>query len=96
LTAVAEQERKRISQRTKDALAAAKARGAKLGNAALACTNKAEAKQRARELWPVMKGLAGLSARAAAVALNKREVPTPTGAPWSYKTVQRVRGRLGM
>lgn len=94
--AVAEQERKRISTRTQDALAAAKKRGVKLGNPALGKANKAAAKARARDLRPQMKALAHLSARSAAKKLNDLEAPTPTGAPWSYKTVQRVRARLGM
>ena len=92
--ALAEKERALISRRTKEALAAAKARGQKLGNRALAAANRAAAVQRARTLRPMMKELAGLSARAAASALNARKIATPTGAPWSYKTVQRVRSRL--
>jgi DNA invertase Pin-like site-specific DNA recombinase len=92
--AVAEQERKRISDRTKDALAAAKARGQELGNPALAEANKAEAMRRARKLRPIMRDVEHLSARAAARVLDRRQIPTRTGAPWSYKTVQRVRERL--
>ena len=38
--------------------------------------------------------LKGLSANAIAKALNERNVPTPTGSPWSAKTVSRVQGRL--
>ena len=94
--AVSEQERARISQRTKDALRAARKRGVKLGNPALAKANKAAARARARDLRPILRELEHLSARAAARTLNSRQVVTPTGAPWSSKTVGRVRERLGM
>jgi hypothetical protein len=53
--AVAEAERKRIGQRTKDALAAARRRGVKLGNSTLAKANKAAAARRARDLRPFMQ-----------------------------------------
>jgi hypothetical protein len=36
--------------------------------------------------------LAGLQAHKAADALNSRAIATPTGRPWSAKTVLRVRG----
>jgi hypothetical protein len=41
-----------------------------------------------------MLDLAGRSANAIAVELNKRGVATPTGSPWSAKTVSRVQRRL--
>jgi DNA invertase Pin-like site-specific DNA recombinase len=93
LAAVAEHEREMIAKRTKDGLAAAKARGKILGNPKLAADNRAAAIERARALSPQLAELAGLSARAAAEELNKRAVATPTGAPWSAKTVIRVRER---
>ncbi|HWN53452.1 MAG TPA: hypothetical protein VNO18_27155 [Xanthobacteraceae bacterium] len=37
-----------------------------------------------------------MSAHKAAEVLNTDKVPTSTGAPWSSKTVIRVRHRLGM
>jgi hypothetical protein len=49
---------------------------------------------RLRAIAPLLHGLAGQSARAIAAELNARQVPTPTGAPWSAKTVIQVRGRL--
>jgi hypothetical protein len=75
--ALAEKERRLISERTKAALQAAKARGKRLGrNGAerLAPAYKAEAAERAKALAPVLSELqgAGLSARAMAVELNHR------------------------
>jgi hypothetical protein len=66
-----------------------------LGNADLAAANKAAAIERAQVIAPIIEELAGLSAHATARELNRREIPTPTGAPWSAKTVLRVRARLG-
>src|SRR5215471_1464400 len=94
LAAVAEHEREMIAQRTKAGLAAAKARGVRLGNAALAAANRAAAADRAETLRPILAELAGLSARKAAAELNVRKVATPTGRPWSAKTVLRARARL--
>jgi DNA invertase Pin-like site-specific DNA recombinase len=93
--AVAEQERRRISERTKDALAAKKAQGVALGGAnAGTMRTQAEAKERAERLRPVLKELSGLSGRKIAVELNRRDVPAPTGGHWSAVTVIRVQRRL--
>jgi DNA invertase Pin-like site-specific DNA recombinase len=92
--AVAQEERRMISDRTKAGLAAARARGVVLGNPKLAADNRAAAIERAEALSPVLRELAGLSARAAAAEFNKRGIATPTGAPWSAKTVIRARERL--
>jgi DNA invertase Pin-like site-specific DNA recombinase len=94
LAAVAEHEREMIAKRTKDGLAAAKAKGVVLGNPGLAVANKAGANERAKALAPILSELAGMSARAIAAELNARQVATPTGAPWSAKTVLRARERL--
>jgi DNA invertase Pin-like site-specific DNA recombinase len=83
-----------ISRRTKDGLAAAKAKGVKLGNIALARANRAAALGRAAKLQPIFAETARISARKAADMLNARNVPTPTGRPWSAKTILRVRGRV--
>jgi DNA invertase Pin-like site-specific DNA recombinase len=95
LAAVAEHEREMIAKRTKDGLAAAKARGVVLGNAGLAAANKASAIERAKALAPILAECQGMSARQIAAELNARQVATPTGAAWSAKTVLRVRERIG-
>lgn len=94
--AVAEEERRMIAARTRAGLASAKARGVKLGNAKQAADNQAAAIARALAMRPTLQEVSGLSARAAAVALNGDRVPTPTGAPWSAKTVIRARERAGL
>jgi DNA invertase Pin-like site-specific DNA recombinase len=93
--ALAEKERRLISQRTKDALAAKKAQGVKLGGLnAKGIANRDEAKARAEALRPVLEELSGLSARAIAAELNAREVATPSGGKWHAETVIRVQRRL--
>ncbi len=93
--ALAEKERRLISQRTRDALAAKKAQGVKLGGLnAKGVRNREEAKARADELRPVLAELAGRSARAIAAELNARGIATPNGARWHTETVLRVQRRL--
>ena len=93
--ALAEKERRLISQRTKDALAAKKAQGVKLGGSnRKSVQTHNEARARAEALRPIFAELAGKSANAIAAELNKRGVGTPTGSPWSAKTVSRVQRRL--
>jgi DNA invertase Pin-like site-specific DNA recombinase len=93
--ALAEKERRLISERTKASLAAAKARGVKLGGANTQSEFAAkEAQARAEELRPLFAELSGLSARKAADELNRRAVATPAGGKWHAVTVLRVRKRL--
>jgi DNA invertase Pin-like site-specific DNA recombinase len=97
LAAVAEHEREMISERTRAGLAAAKERGVKLGGPRLRAMNEArqaDAARRAQTIAPILTEFTGMSARGIAAELNRRRVETPTGAPWSAKTVIRTRQRL--
>ena len=58
--ALAEQERRMISQRTKAALAEAKRRGVRLGNPEQAKANRLEAEAHAERLRPVLTELRGI------------------------------------
>jgi DNA invertase Pin-like site-specific DNA recombinase len=104
---VAEQEREAISARTKDALAAAKARGKVLGkpkgtrvprgdvgNARSVEANKGKADEFAARMRPVLAELSGLSASAAARELEQRGYATARGGKWSATLVVRTRARL--
>jgi DNA invertase Pin-like site-specific DNA recombinase len=93
--ALAEKERRMISQRTKDALAEAKANGKQLGGLRDHGRDlKQAAIERAKALEPLFAELAGKSAREIARVLNERSEPTPTGRPWSAMTVIRAQKRL--
>jgi DNA invertase Pin-like site-specific DNA recombinase len=93
--ALAEKERRVISQRTKDALAVKKAQGVRLGGLnAKGIADREDARARAEALRPVLAELAGQSTRAIAAELNTRGVATPNGGPWSSMTVIRVQRRL--
>lgn len=93
--AFAEKERRLISQRTRDALAAKKAQGFKLGGLnAGGIAARAEAKERAEWLRPVFAELVGLSHRKIALELNARNIATPAGGRWHAVTVKRVMSRL--
>src|SRR3954468_4063276 len=93
--ALAEKERAMISRRTKDALAAKKAQGVKLGGLnAKGIANRDQAKERAEQLRPIFAELGSRSARAIATALNERKIATPTGGKWHAATVIRVQKRI--
>jgi DNA invertase Pin-like site-specific DNA recombinase len=98
--AFAEEEARRISQRTKEALAAAKRRGVVIGATGriLAMRYKAAASRRAHELRPLFNRLSreGIHAPARLVeALNSRGVPSPSGTgKWHRPTVHRVLRRM--
>jgi DNA invertase Pin-like site-specific DNA recombinase len=102
--ALAEKERLLISQRTKAALAAAKARGVKLGNPRLSeargpliAAKKAEAARFAESVAPTIREIQGAGCktlRAIAGALEARGVRTPQGKKWSAMMVSNVLTRL--
>lgn len=100
--ALAEQERKFISQRTKAALAQAKSRGVKLGGHRSNALDKAnalrikEAHRSATKTWQIIKPLldAQLSFRAIAGRLNHSGVRTERGAEFDAKAISRIVKRM--
>jgi DNA invertase Pin-like site-specific DNA recombinase len=93
--ALAEKERQMISERTKAAMQAAKARGAVIGGLRdKGMELQQAAKDFAEGLRDVFAELSGLSARQAAEELNKRGVTTPAGGKWHATQIIRVRNRL--
>lgn len=92
--ALAQEERRMISERTRAGLAAAKAKGVVLGNPKLAENNRAAALARAELLRPILTELSKLSACQVAEELNRRGIETPAGGQWHAQTVIRVRERL--
>lgn len=97
---MAEREGRVIGERTRAALAVAKARGTVLGanGKVLAAKHKTEAADR---LAPVSGLLAsmkadGLTVRQIVAALNDQGVPSPGGAAWHTTNVQRALARLGL
>jgi DNA invertase Pin-like site-specific DNA recombinase len=103
LAAVAEDERERISARTKAALAAAKARGQKLGNPRLAdaCAAVNASRQEAAcafaaEVLPIIREIqaSGISSlRGVANALSERGVKTARGGAWTAVQVGDILAR---
>lgn len=103
LAAVAQEERRLISQRTKAALAAAKKRGAKLGNPHLskarAVANEARQSRAANfasNVLPVIYRVQASgcqSLREIAAALNERGLKTRRGTEWTAVAVSRVLSR---
>ena len=90
---VAELEAGLVSERTKAALKAAKARGVKLGRygaEVLAPKYHEEAVRRARELEPLLRELRGYSLNQIAGELNKRKVKTPRGGRWDHSSVRNI------
>jgi DNA invertase Pin-like site-specific DNA recombinase len=106
---VAQQEREAISRRTREALAAARARGVKLGcpngakhlrqygNGLAVKALKAAAGERASGLSSTIAGLKAegvSSANAIAGALNARSIATPRGGKWTARSVLNLTARL--
>lgn len=102
MAAFAEHEAKRISQRTKEALAVAKSRGVVLGKAGAKNLRpnieerKSAANAFAERLRPIFDGMKvrGLSQRGMVEELNNVGVPAPKGGAWMLSQVQRVIRRL--
>ena len=93
--ALAEKERRMISERTRAALRAAKARGVVLGGmTSKSLEYQRQARERAERLRDVFTELNDLSARKTAEVLNERGIPTPEGGKWYATQVIRVRKRL--
>jgi DNA invertase Pin-like site-specific DNA recombinase len=101
--ALAEKERALISERTKAALAAAKARGVKLGKAGkkqgpiLARQNREAADAHARKIAPKIRMIrreGHRTVRALAEQLNARNVPTLRGGRWHVASTQNLLKRL--
>lgn len=102
--AVAEEERRRISIRTKEGLRMAKARGVVLGNprihTAAAAGRQKNAKLAddfARSMHPLISGLqsSGLTTlRAIADGLNNRSIRTRHGKNWRPNSVKQLKDRL--
>jgi len=93
--AMAEEEGRRISERTKSALASAKRRGTLLGEAAKTPEqrNSTKADEFSRQLGPVIECLhysQGLSFRMISEELNKRGVPSFRGGVWHANTAYRL------
>lgn len=107
MAVVAQAERKMISQRTKAALAAAKARGTKLGGfrgyvpteadrRKAVAAKQAKAGGRDTDLLPIVEELreTGVtSLRGIAAALNERSIPAPMGGTWHANSVSRLLAR---
>jgi DNA invertase Pin-like site-specific DNA recombinase len=96
LAAVAEHERDMIADRTRKALAAAKAKGKQIGNPDLGRKNKQEAIERAEAVRPAITSTLHLSTQAAADELNSQGIQTASGGQWHAMQVHRVRRRLGL
>lgn len=108
MAAVAQAERKAISRRTKEALAAAKARGTilggargnfadlKLGPAASAEKRSRSSQERAGKVMvhvAAARQRGATSLREIAAVLNSSGITTPRGGKWSGAQVKRLLGR---
>src|SRR5262249_22846129 len=105
LAAVAQHEREMISERTKAALAAAKARGKKLGTPdprgavkRMVRARKASAERFTANVLPMIRALQAMDFKINAsvgAELNARKVPTARGKEWTHVHVGAVLAREG-
>ena len=109
MAAMAEHEAGAISARTKAALAAAKARGTKLGgyrwdiqkvarkgNTLSAKIRGERARKRSKDLMPIIEAIradGATSLRKIAAALNDKRIPAARSGAWSAVQVQRLLAR---
>jgi DNA invertase Pin-like site-specific DNA recombinase len=103
LAAVAEHEREAISERTKAALAAAKARGKRLGTPdpgaaveRMCVARKAQAAKFAANVLPIIRDIQAAghkSFNAIAGQLNARGVATANGGQWRHVQVAQILSR---
>jgi len=103
LAAVAEHEREMISERTKAALAAARARGTRLGNPRPANALKlareslsAAANHRAANILPTIREIqkgGTMTYAGIATVLNARSIKAARGRQWTHVQVANVLGR---
>ena len=102
--ALAEKERRLISERTKAALAVRKASGSRLGNpsniADAGSTGRASliaaANEYARSLLPLLRTLRNegtVTIGAITRSLNERKIPTPRGSSWHVSSVANLLAR---
>ena len=97
----AQYEAKRISERTKEALAQAKARGVKLGNPGVDRLNKARVENAdayAEKMRPILESFKanGLSQRSMVAELNALSVKSPRGCEWHLPQLNHTLKRLGL
>jgi DNA invertase Pin-like site-specific DNA recombinase len=100
--ALAEQERRFISERTKAALKSARANGKKLGglrdksmkrNEAMQAKARTEAEKVMKVIGPLRQS--GATLASIAVTLNETGIPTSRGGSWTPTQVSRVLDRVG-
>lgn len=98
--ALAQEERRLISERTRNALAEAKKRGIELGKngRVLALRNKTDAQSRAEHLFHIIGPLVakGLSMSGIARELNARGITTHTGADFRAQQIKAIMKRLNL